>query len=138
MNFQSATAADVQLLAQLNKQLIDDEGHRNRMTLPELEQRMAGWIGGGGYEAVLFERDGMSVGYALFRREPEHIYLRQFFVCRDVRRQGIGRRAVEWLQQNKWRDAPRVRLDVLMANEQAIEFWRAVGFRDYCLTMELG
>lgn len=35
-------------------QLIQDEGHRNRMTVAELEQRMRGWIAGE-YRAVIFE-----------------------------------------------------------------------------------
>jgi hypothetical protein len=30
------------LLAELNHQLIRDEGHRNRMTVPELKRRMRG------------------------------------------------------------------------------------------------
>ena len=106
------------------------------MTLPELEQRMACWIGDEGYEAVLFDHDGKSVGYALFRREPEHVYLRQFFVGPNFRRQGIGRQAIEWLSRHAWKDALRVKLDVLIGNAAAISFWRSVGFRDYCLTME--
>ncbi len=136
MIVRKATSTDVSLLARLNQQLIVDEGHRNPMTLAELEQRMAGWIGDEGYEAVLLEPDRKTVGYALFRREPEHIYLRQFFVCRDFRRQGFGRQAIDWLLRHAWNDALRVRLDVWIGNEEAISFWRAVGFRDYCLTME--
>jgi len=38
--FRKATSDDVPLLATLNEQLIEDEGHRNRMTLPKLERRM--------------------------------------------------------------------------------------------------
>ena len=39
-------------------------------------------------------------------------------------------------REHAWADAPRVRIDVLVGNAGAIAFWRAVGFRDYCLTME--
>jgi len=124
------------LLAELNGQLIRDEGHRNPMTLAELEARMRGWLTGE-YEAVLFLQQGQAAGYALFRREPEHVYLRQFFVRPEFRRQGIGRAALGWLREHAWADASRVRLDVLIGNAAGIAFWRAVGFRDYCLTMEL-
>jgi predicted acetyltransferase len=137
MDIRAATLNDVSLLAKLNQQLQIDEAHRLRLEIPELERRMAGWLTNDGYEAVLFDRDGEVIGYALFRRETEHIYLRQFFVCRDVRRKGIGRQAIQWLSQNVWSDAPRVRVDVLINNQPGIGFWRAVGFRDYCLTMEL-
>src|SRR5437870_9469274 len=54
MTYRHATLDDCPLLAELNCQLIRDEGHRNRMTLPELEQRMRGWLAGiGGDLAVV-------------------------------------------------------------------------------------
>lgn len=37
MTFRLATLDDCRLLAELNHQLIQDEGHRNRMTVPALE-----------------------------------------------------------------------------------------------------
>ncbi|MEX0978280.1 MAG: GNAT family N-acetyltransferase, partial [Pirellulales bacterium] len=80
--------------------------------------------------------DAGPVGYALFRSEPEYVYLRQFFVEPARRREGIGRAAIEHLAKHFWQDYPRARLEVLTGNSAAIEFWRAVGFIDYCLTME--
>jgi GNAT superfamily N-acetyltransferase len=130
-----ATAADAPLLAEMNYRLIRDEGHRNRMTIPELRERMEVWLRGE-YQATVIESDGAPVGYALFRREPEFVYLRHFFVEPEYRRRGIGRAALAWLRANTWADAPRIRLDVLVGNAAGIAFWRAVGFRDYCLTME--
>jgi hypothetical protein len=38
-------------------------------------------------EAVLFKDIGMVKGYALFRREAEHICLRQLYVHPEFRRQ---------------------------------------------------
>jgi len=46
MTFRPATLDDCALLARLNHELIRDEGHRNPMTVPQLEQRMRGWISG--------------------------------------------------------------------------------------------
>src|SRR6266404_7565286 len=97
MTFRRATLDDCALLAELNHQLIRDEGHRNRMTVPELEQRMKGWLASE-YAAVLFEDGKEIVAYALYREEPDEIYLRQLFVVRDRRRQGIGRKALEILR----------------------------------------
>jgi predicted acetyltransferase len=87
------------------------------------------------YEATLFEQEGETLGYALFRHDAEWVYLRQFFVCRSWRRRGVGRRAIEWLKQNVCH-GERLRIDVLVDNTTAIAFWRSVGFVDYCLTME--
>jgi GNAT superfamily N-acetyltransferase len=133
--FRLAALADAPVLAEMNHRLIRDEGHRNRMTVPELRERMEGWLRCE-YQAAVFELESSLVGYALFRREPEFVYLRQFYVAPEVRRCGIGRAALAWLRANVWKDAVRIRLDVLVGNTAGIEFWRAVGFRDYCLTME--
>lgn len=105
------------------------------MSASELEQRMFGWLGRE-YQAVLFEDEAGAAGYALYKNEAEWVYLRQFFVRPERRRQGLGRAAMKWLLENVWRESPRIRLDVLVGNENGIQFWRSLGFEDYCLTME--
>lgn len=74
MKYRKATVHDTSVLAKLNHQLIRDEGHRNPMTVPELEERVRAWLNTD-YEAVIFE-DGADA------------------------------------------------------------FWKAVGFSEYCLTLE--
>lgn len=135
MNYRRATQADVPLLARLNRQLIQDEGHRNRMSLAELEQRMSRWLDEE-YEAVLFELDDTVLVYALYRLEPDYIYLRQFFVSRDHRRKGIGRRAIRMLQSEVWPGDARIRVEVLVGNDVARNFWKTVGFAEYAIIME--
>ncbi len=136
MTFRRATLNDCARLAALNQQLIRDEGHRNPMTVPELEQRMKGWLASE-YTAVLFENDAEAVAYALYREEPEEIYLRQLFVMRNRRRRGIGRQAMEILRSQIWPKHKRLTVGVLVQNTGAIAFWRAVGYRDYSLTLEI-
>lgn len=135
MHYRPATLDDCRLLAELNAQLIQDEEHRNPMSVDQLAERMRAWLAGE-YRAVIFKRPQETVGYALFRDEPEHVYLRQFFVRREARRQGVGRAAIEHLVRSVWPAHKRIRLDVLVGNTAAIAFWRSVGFADYCLTME--
>jgi len=136
MTSRPATTDDSSLLAELNHQLIRDEGHRNRMTVTELEQRMRGWLTSD-YRAMLFEDEGNVVAYALFREHPEEIYLRQLFVIRDRRSQGIGHRAVEILRSQVWPKTKRLTVDVLAANKRGSAFWRQVGYSDYCLSLEI-
>ena len=137
MNFRRAIVNDAARLAELNHLLLQDENHRNKkMSIPELEQRMRGWLAAE-YAAVIFEEDGEVVAYALYREQPEEIYLRQLFVARNRRRKGLGRKAVEILRTKIWPANKRLTVDVLVQNTAAIAFWRAVGYRDYCLTLEI-
>lgn len=136
MTYRRATADDCLLLAELNHQLIRDEGHRNRMTVPQLEQRMQGWLAGE-YAAILFEEGGEVVAYALYREQPEEIYLRQLFVVRQRRREGLGKQTMRILRSEIWPKTKRLTVEVLVQNTTAVAFWRAMGYRDHCLTLEI-
>lgn len=136
LTFRMAGPQDCGLLADLNHQLIRDEGHRNHMTVPQLEERMRGFIEGE-YRAIIFEQSGEVVAYALYREKPEETYLRQLFVVRQRRRQGIGRQAVEILRSQVWSKSKRLTVEVLVKNQAAVAFWRAVGYADYALTLEI-
>ena len=135
MHYRRAELSDSYALAEMNRQLIVDEGHRNSMTIQELEERMKDWLQND-YEAYLFTGGEDMVGYALYRREPEWVYLRQFYIDASRRRQGTGRDALEYLIDSVWNEAVRIRLDVLSTNLRGIGFWKATGFREYCVTME--
>jgi hypothetical protein len=116
MQIRFATAEDAETLGTFNAQLIRDEGHRNEMTVPELVERMTEWLRAD-YQAAVVEVKGIIVGYALFRREADFVYLRQIFVRAENRRCGIARSLVQWLAHNAWPTAPRVRIDVLVGND---------------------
>lgn len=136
MNFRKANSSDCTLLAELNHQLIRDEGHRNPMTIPELEQRMKEWLASD-YTAILFENDGEVVAYALYREDLEEIYVRQLFVARHRRRLGHGRVAFEILRTKIWPKNKRLTVETLVHNHAAIAFWRAMGYQDYSLKLEM-
>ncbi len=135
MQFRRATIADADALSQMNCRLIRDECHRNPMSIAELKARMEGWLAGE-YQAALFEDDAGPVGYALFRFDREYVYLRQFYIELERRRKGLGREAMAWLSQHVFPPDTRIRLDVLVSNLGAIDFWRSLGFADYSITME--
>jgi GNAT superfamily N-acetyltransferase len=136
MTWRAAHRRDSPLLAELNYQLIADERHRNHMTVPELERRMRSWLEEG-YDAVIFEHDGQVAAYALYHSLPEEVHLRHFFVARHLRRQGIGREAFGILRDKIWPPSPRLTVSVLTENDGALKFWRAMGYKDYCLAMEI-
>ena len=136
LTWDHAAEKDLGLLADWNQQLMADEGHRNSMTAEQLTERMKGWLQGE-YQAVVFAMDGAPVGYVLYTKEPMSIYLRQMFVRRDRRREGIGRAAFTILQKHIWPNGFRLTVDVLCANHEAVEFWRSLGYRDYSLMMEI-
>jgi predicted acetyltransferase len=97
---------------------------------------MRGWLSGE-YRAVIFEDAGEVVAYGLYREQPEKIYLRQLFVVRHRRRQGLGRAAVAILRSQVWPRDKRLTVDVLVANQSGAAFWHSVGYTDYALSLEI-
>ncbi len=91
MEYHIVLENDLDLLAEWNHQLIQDEGHRNPMTVSLLRERMKEWIAGE-YTAILFSQIGEPVAYALFRENEKEIYLQQLFVRRDKRNKFSGRK----------------------------------------------
>jgi ribosomal protein S18 acetylase RimI-like enzyme len=139
MNFRFAAVEDVPLLARMNRELVEDEGHRNKFhTDSWFEDRMRGFLNGD-YRAVLFERDGRIAAYALYTETMEQsdtVYLRQLFVERSCRRQGIGREAVRILREEILAGDKRITVGVLHGNRSAIDFYRAIGFQPYSIELE--
>ena len=140
MNYRFASGDDVPILAAMNRQLVEDEQHRNRFK-PDawFEERMRGFLTEG-YQAVLFELEEEVVAYALYTRHPDHsdtIYLRQVFVDRTRRRQGIGREVMRLLKEEIWPQDRRVTVEVLVGNQVARAFYKAVGFQEYSLELEI-
>lgn len=140
MKHRYATLDDVPLLAKMNRHLTEDEGHRNRFQSDEwFEERMESFLKGE-YEAVIFEEDGQVLAYALYRNHPEYrdtIYLRQIFVERSFRGQGVGRKAMNILLKEVWSIDKRLTVDVLSGNEAAISFYKSIGFKEYSLELEI-
>jgi len=107
------------------------------MDVDQLEHRMRGWLSSGEYCAVIFVQDNMPVAYALYREDPDEIYLRQFFVGRTQRRHGIGRSAMQSLLSDIWPRTKRRTVSVLVHNTSGVAFWRAMGYQDYALRLEI-
>jgi GNAT superfamily N-acetyltransferase len=137
-----ADVGDAPVLAQLNRQLIEDEQSRNPMSPPELEARMRLWLAGD-WSAVLILCGGQIAGYSLFqmRRDdyfPEQavVYVRHYCIARGFRRQGLGRAAFECLVADWFPRGATLELEVLESNPNGRLFWDALGFKPYCTTLK--
>lgn len=139
MKHRFAMLKDVPALARMNRQLVEDEGHRNRLqTDAWLEKRMRAFLTGE-YRAVLFELDGKTVAYVLYTDRTEGgdtVYLRQIFVDRAFRRKGVGREVMRILLEEIWPADKRITVGVLEDNKAAIALYKSVGFRPYSIELE--
>jgi len=140
MRYRIATLDDVPMLSDMNRQLVEDEGHRNRSKSDSwFAARMRDFLNGE-YEAVLFELEGQVVAYALYtkhRDDKDSIYLKQLFVDRAHRRQGIGREAIRILREEIWPADKRLTVGVLIDNHAARAFYTAMGYRENSLELEI-
>lgn len=139
-----ATLADSPLLAEMNRQLADDERSRNNMTVAALAVRMEKWLSED-WQAVLFEQQSQIVGYALFQVGADYydpaipeVHLRQFFIARQHRRQGLGGQAFRLLVSTVFPAGSQIHLDVLATNPGGQRFWESVGFQQYSTAMRFG
>lgn len=136
MEFIDAAQSDAPFLADINRQLIEDEWDGGGMSLEQLETRMRRWLANDDYRAILFREEGTTVAYALVSVDEDSAFIRHFFVLREHRRRGVGRRAVDLLLREIVPPDVRLTLDVLASNVAGHEFWRSVGLTDYSIRME--
>lgn len=136
MQYRRAVGDDAPRLAEINRQLIEDEWGGGGMSLERLEARMRRWIDGDEYRALLFEEGGETVAYALVSMDEDSAYIRHFYVLPAHRGTGAGRRALERILGEVVPPTARVTLDVLASNRAGHRFWRAMGFADYAVRME--
>lgn len=141
LTLRKASVSDASELAALNNQLVEDQGSRNPFTLSEYEDRFRAWMTTGEWTPSFFDQDDRVVGYSVHRVGPDVYYpdadvvaLRQFFVCRDVRRRGVGRAAFE-LFESKIAKGRQINIDVLATNPTGQGFWKSLGFETYCTSM---
>lgn len=132
MRIQKCSVKDAEKLAILNKCLIQDEKSGNAMEVGELETRMRGFLETD-YSAYFFIESGEKIGYALVNNARSPIYLRQFFIDRNCRNRHYGSQAFQMLL--KTLGAKEIDLEVLPWNENALSFWKHLGFMETCIAM---
>ena len=118
----------------MNKNLIEDEKHDNKMNVDQLKDRMQGFIDSS-YIAYLFMRDSEVVGYVLVDMRRNPLYIRHFFISRQFRRRGYGKTALSELLQLL--GSNKVDIEVMYWNKVGVNFWKSVGFRERSIYMRL-
>jgi len=134
MIIRKCSLLDIDKLAELNKQLIEDEKSDNRMNISELKSRMKGFLQTE-YSAYFFLEEDAIVGYALVNMECTPIYLRQFLIDRQYRRNHVGKKAISLLLEELKTDT--LDIEVLSWNEPGIRFWTSCGFVERSKYMRL-
>lgn len=134
MRIKKCSVEDVDRLAELNKQLIEDEKSDNKMNLNELKSRMKSFLQTD-YSAFFFLEDNEVVGYALVNEHSKPIYLRQFLIERKYRRNHLGSKAVELLIKEL--AVTEIDIEVLSWNENGLKFWEKCGFVERSRYMRL-
>lgn len=134
---------DFPLLARMNRELADDEGHRNPMTIPEMEERFRRFVDEEGWSVDLFQLDDEIVGYSTHRREPDpsnprgqRIFLRQFYIVRHYRRDGLGQAAFNALIVARFHSGEQILLEAIENNPGGRVFWLRMGFTPYSTILE--
>ncbi|MDA7949264.1 MAG: GNAT family N-acetyltransferase [Hyphomicrobiaceae bacterium] len=138
------TPDDFDRLARMNRELIEDEGHRSPLTVEELKERFERFVTKEGWSVDLLLSGDEIIGFATHRYEDNDtgeggrcVHLRQFFIARDRRGGGIGRAALEELIHTRFRPGERIFLDVLETNPGGKTFWSRTGFTPYGTIMEM-
>jgi GNAT superfamily N-acetyltransferase len=141
LSIRPATSLDLPVLAAMNKALIEDEGSRNPMTLFELERRMEMWLRGEWNVDLLLD-GAETVGYGIYQLQRDEydgtavVFVRQYYIVRERRREGLGRALFEMLAQERFPAEGAMVLDVLAHNSGGRAFWDALGFEPYAYTMK--
>lgn len=143
LDIRESDRADHAMLARMNLHLRQDEGIRATLTLKEMEARFARFQDIDGYSVEIFMLANGPVGFVTYRIEADdsltgvsRVYIRQFFITRDMRRTGLGRACLELLLDKRVSKPNTVRLEVLETNPNGLAFWMAAGFSGYSRIME--
>jgi ribosomal protein S18 acetylase RimI-like enzyme len=126
------TYEDLPLLAEMNKQLFEDENNDNIPTIDILQERLKKALEEGSI-AYLFVVKGKTVGYALIKTNVIPYYLSHFYICREVRRNHLGTVAFNSLMDVL--NCDTIDLDVFCWNIRGQEFWKSLGFEERCIIM---
>ena len=138
MTFRFANSSDLPVVAQMNRELLQGERLASDLSECEVLDRLAKWMAEG-HRIILFDLECQPVGYALFsfgeRLGEQLVYLRHFFIRKEHRRKGYGRKAMEHLESEIWPRGVSVYVDTRAENRGALDFWKSLHFEVFSVTL---
>ena len=134
MTIRSAVENEIKLIAQMSRQLFEDEPSDMKLSREQFEDRLQKYMRSG-CKAFLFIENTV-IGYALVNLARTPYYLVDFFICRDFRRGGKGTAAFNALMQHLHTDC--IDLDVFCWNSGGRAFWESLGFKERAIIMRKG
>ena len=91
---------------------------------------------------MAIDPNGVILGYAVYKSQGDYyypdqevVYLRQFFIDRPHRGQGVGSAAYQLLADERFLGR-EVSLDVLATNPSGKRFWHKLGFEEYFVSLK--
>lgn len=131
MDIRNAKDEELILLADMTRQLFEDEPSDRVLTIQQFEDRLRGYIGTGCC-AFLFLEESI-IGYALVNMSRTPYYLIDFFISRNERRTGKGTDAFYLLMREL--NTENIDLDVFCWNSRGRKFWESLGFKEHAIIM---
>lgn len=134
MEMRPLEQTDVPRVAIWNVELHEDEAS-SPMGIADAEVRLHSWLSNSKFQGMIFAVEGIEVGYILFevqdatsdlRGSSESIYVRQFYIARESRRRGYGKKAFRQFLSEV--GDKRMTLDVKATNPAGRKFWESIGF----------
>ena len=144
VNVRPLDKQDLPQVAQWNVQLHEDEGSPP-LSVDAAAKRLRRWFEDGTFQGAIFLGDGHPVGYVLYEHRPVHadqraahrVYVRQFFISRESRREGTGTAAFETFVRKLVPKNVNVVLEVKESNSSGQRFWESLSFKPIGVAYEL-
>ncbi len=108
-------------------------------TFRDIEKLRGEWTTGNrlrdDYEVIVVEKRGLIVGYLVFRREQERMYIDRINIRKPEQGEGLGRALLEYVERLAIEDGQTHIETDTVENAQGVpwksyNFWLRMGFRD--------
>ena len=129
-----ATNQDIDLLFSINQQLIIDEDYDRPLTDEKLNERWKQFFTEI-YIDFFIKVENEIVGYSVIHNHQTPKYIRHFYVQKEYRRKGIGKKAF-YLILNEL-DVKEIDVDVMYWNQSGLSFWKSLGFHERYIGLDL-
>lgn len=136
MRVREARSTDIRMIATMYRQLQEDAAYPSYgENLKQLEECLSNLMLVQGWKIYILEDGNQIVGYCLWQKREDAVYIQQFWITRSMRREGYGAKFIRLFKEQYWQNK-KIKLEVRMENHRAIQFWESLGFKKHTLVLE--